>query len=286
MADTIKLPVFGPVKKPIVIGVGVVSAVGIVYYARTKKQATDAAAASVANAGSSEIDPATGYPFGSAEDAAAMDTQANYQTPLNTGYGYGGYAGGSGGGVFGTGQPGSFTSNAEWAQYVEAYEENNLGADAVIVGNAIGKYLTGQPLTSDQVGVVQSAIAIGGYPPVNGPSGNPPSFVTAGTSGGTTTPPPPPPPPGNTGVGQAKPITGLKIVAKTKTSVTISWNATSAPQGYNYMLKQLNGTVVTNAQTNAHQITINGLHSGWEYNFSIHGIPNGVGNAIHVSKLP
>lgn len=283
MPDTIKLPVFGNVKKPVVIGGVLVAGIGIVYFARTKKQQTDAAA-SVAAAGSSEIDPATGYPFGSAEDAAAMSAQGNYQSPLNTGYGYGGYNGATGGGIFGTGQPGSFASNAEWAQYVEAYEENNLGADAVIVGNAIGKYLTGQPLTADQVGVVQSAIAIGGYPPVNGPTGNPPSYVTAGTSGGTTNPPPPPP--GNTGVGQAKPITGLKIITKGKTSVTIAWNPTSAPQGYNYMLKQIDGHVVTNAQTSAHQITINGLHSGWEYNFSVHGIPNGVGNAIHVSKLP
>jgi len=282
MADTIKVPGFGQIPKPVAIGGAIGAGIIGVYFYRNKKQQTDAISA----AGSSEIDPATGYPYGSAEDAAAMASQSNYQTPANTGYGYGGYAGGSGGGVFGTGQPGSFTSNAEWAQYVEAYEENNLGADAVIVGNAIGKYLTGQALTADQVGVVQSAIAIGGYPPVNGPNGNPPSFVTAGTSGGTTTPPPPPPPPGNTGVGQAKPITGLKIIGKTKTSVTIGWNATSAPQGYNYMLKQTNGHVVTNAQTTAHQITINGLHSGWEYNFSIHGIPNGVGNAIHVSKLP
>lgn len=292
MADTIKMPGFGPVKKPIVYGIAGVAGIAALYYARNKKQQTDAAAASVANAGSSEIDPATGYPFGSPEDAAALGNQTNYQMPATGGgYGFQGYSGGSGG-VFGTGSPGSFTSNAEWAQYVEAYEENNLGGDAVTVGNAIGKYLTGQALTADQVGIVQSAIAIGGYPPVNGPNGNPPSYVTSNT--GTTTPPPPPPPPGdttppppgNTGVGQAKPITGLKIVAKTKTSVTISWNASAAPQGYNYMLKQVNGVTVTNAQTSAHQITINGLHSGWEYNFSVHGIPNGVGNAIHVSKLP
>jgi hypothetical protein len=52
------------------------------------------------------------------------------------------------------------------------------------------------------------------------------------------------------------------------------------------MLKQLNGKIITNSQTTATHVTIGGLHSGFEYNFSIHGIPNGVGNAIHVSKLP
>lgn len=268
-----------------VIGGGL--AVGGVLYYRNKQSA---AAATVASSGANtEIDPATGYAYGSPEDAAALANQGSYVSPTNSGYGYGGYSGGSGSGVFGTGQPGSFTSNAEWAQFVEAYEVNNLGGDAPTIGNAIGKYLTGQPLTTDNmISIIQSAIAIGGYPPVSGPNGNPPGYVTGTT--GTTIPPPgngnPPPPPGNTGVGQAKPITGLHIVSKTKTSITIAWNATSAPQGYNYMLKQLNGAVKTNSQTTGHQVTIGGLHSGYEYNFSIHGIPNGVGNAIHVSKLP
>lgn len=196
MADTVK--VFGNnIPKPVAIGGGAVVLIGGVYFYRTKKQKSDAAA-SVANAGSSEIDPATGYPYGSPEDAAALNTQDNYQMPsTGGGYGFQGYAGGSGG-IFGTGAPGSFTSNAEWAQYVEGYEENNLGADAPTVGNAIGKYLTGQPLTTEQIGLVQSAIAIGGYPPVSGPNGNPPNYVTANT--GTTNPPPngggnPPPTP-------------------------------------------------------------------------------------------
>jgi hypothetical protein len=83
---------------------------------------------------------------------------------------------------------------------VEAYEVNNLGADAPTVGNAIGKYLTGQSLTADQVGLVQSAIAIAGYPPVSGPNGNPPSYITGTiappppSGGGGTTPPPTPNP--------------------------------------------------------------------------------------------
>lgn len=283
MADTIKIGGIN-VPKPVAIG-GVIAAgtVGIYFY-RNKKQQQDAQA-SVDAAGSTEIDPATGYPYGSPEDAASLDNQNNYSLP--GGYGFTGYSGGSGSGPFGSGAPGNFNSNAEWAQYVENYEVTNLGADAPTVGNAIGKYLTGQPLTTDQQGLVQSAIAIAGYPPVSGPNGNPPGFATTGT---TTPPPPPgdnpPPPPGNTGVGQAAPITGLHIISKTKTSVTVGWNATKAPQGYNYMLKQTNGVVKANSQTTATHVTIGGLHSGWEYNFSIHGIPNGVGNAIHVSKLP
>ena len=190
MADTVKI--FGSnLPKPVVYGGAGLIVVGSIYYYRKNKTAS-AQAAAVTQAGTNSIDPATGYPYGSPEDAAALQTQNNYVSP--TGYGYSGYAGGSGSGSFGTGQPGNFLSNAEWAQYVENYEVNNLGADAPTVGNAIGKYLTGQPLdVNSMVPIVQSAIAIGGYPPVNGPNGNPPSYTT---TGGATPPPNPPPPSG------------------------------------------------------------------------------------------
>lgn len=185
MADTVNF-MGNKIPKPVAIGgIGALAITGI-YFFRKNKQKQDAQA-SVDAAGSTNIDPATGYPYGSAEDAASLANQDTYQMAgTSGGYGFQGYSGGSGG-VFGTGVPGSFTSNAEWAQYVEQYEINNMGADAPTVGNAIGKYLTGQALTSEQVGIVQSAIAIAGYPPVNGPNGNPPSYVTS-----NTTPPPPP----------------------------------------------------------------------------------------------
>lgn len=289
--DTIKLGSFN-IPKPVAIGGVIAAGVTGVYFYRKQSNANSAQQASVDQASTDQIDPATGYPYGSPEDNAALAQQATYQVNgLDTGlsgYGFTGYSGGSGGGVFGTGNPGSFASNAEWAQYVEAYEENNLGADAPTVGNAIGKYLTGQPLTTDQVGLVQSAIAIGGYPPVSGPNGNPPGYVTAGS----TPPPPPPngnPPPGGnpppTPTGNAKPITGLHEVKHTATSVTVGWDKTFAPQGYSYMLKQVNGKIVKIGQTGGTSVTIGGLHSGWEYNFSIHGIPNGQGNAVHITKL-
>lgn len=194
MADTIKLPGFGNVPKPVAFGIGGVALVGGIYFYRNKKQQKDQQA-SIAQAGGSEIDPATGYPYGSPEDAAALSAQNNYQLPsAGGGYGFSGYSGGSGSGVFGTGTPGSFNSNAEWAQYVEAYEINNMGGDSPTVGNAIGKYLTGQPLLDAQVGIVQSAIAIAGYPPVSGPNGNPPGYVTGNTGNPNPTPTPTPSP--------------------------------------------------------------------------------------------
>lgn len=233
MADTVKL--FGSnIPKPVVIGGGVIAFAASAYFYRTKKQANDAQA-SIDAAGSTNIDPATGYPYGSPEDAASLGNQDNYSLPggAGGGYGYTGYAGGSGGGVFGTGAPGSFNSNAEWAQYVEGYEVNNMGGDAPTVGNAIGKYLTGQALSTEQIALVQSAIAIAGYPPVSGPNGNPPNYITAttgdtnppGNGGGTT-----PPPGGNKYA--SNPPKGLHVVFAGKDGGQIQWNPVNGATSY------------------------------------------------------
>ena len=171
------------------IGGGALLIGGVLYYRH--KQSTDAANAAIATAGATTTDPATGYPYGSAEDQAALAAQAGYDTgsSADAGYGYTTYGGGYGTSTFGAGTPGSFVNNAEWAQFVVAYMVNNEGADAPTINNAIGEYLAGQPLTSDIIGLVESCIAIGGYPPVSGPNGDPPNYITSSTtptSTGTT----------------------------------------------------------------------------------------------------
>lgn len=257
-------------------GLGVVAIAAIFYY-RNKKQQSDAAVASVAQAGTNAIDPATGYPYGSAEDAAALSSQDAYQSPsYASGIGAGGgsatYTGQS---AFGSG----FTSNAQWAQYVEQYEINTMGADAATVGNTIGKYITGQPLTSDaMLSIVQSAIAIGGYPPVAGPNGNPPGYVTAPTP--TTVPP------STTGGGYHVPgsISNLQVSVK-GTTATFTWNPTTGtPTGYSYVLSEMNHVVVKKdvLPGSASSVSIPGLHRGWTYNFGIQALPGGEGNNIHV----
>lgn len=275
MADTIKL--FGSnVPKPLVIGGGAAIIIGGIFYYR-KNQANAASQASVNAAGSSEIDPATGYPYGSAEDAAALSAQGDYQNPIQGAYGFAGYGGGAAAN-FGSGAPGSFANNAEWAQFVENYEINNTGGDSAAVGNAIGKYISGQPLTTDaMVSLVQQAIAIGGYPPTSGPNGHPPGYVTA--LPGSTIPPP-------ISTAKAGVITGLKQTAKTRTSFTVAWNATPASGGYTYMVKQINGKIVKQGTTSSHSVNITGMHPAWSYNFSIHGNPNGPGNSLHIPALP
>ena len=214
MADTIKI--FGSnVPKPLAIGGGAAILIGGVFYYR-KNQQNAAAKASVDQAGTNEIDPATGYPYGSPEDAAALNAQNNYVNPS------GGYSGGSN-----TAQPygsgaGPITTNADWAQFVEQYEINNMGADPIAVGNAIGKYITGQALTSDaMISIVQSAIAIGGYPPVSGPNGHPPGYVTV--------PLPPSPVPS---VYASNPPSGLHVTKANKTSGQVAWNKVNGATSY------------------------------------------------------
>jgi hypothetical protein len=166
----IKTP-FGQVQKKtaVIIGGGLVLILGIVWY-RSKK-ASDAAA-SVAAAGQSEINPATGYPYGSAEDAAAMAAQADY---ISAG---GGGVGGSGGGGS-AGQPG-FTSNGQWAQAAVQYmQAEGLVEDPAQLSHALGVYITGKPATELDAGLIAQAIAFQGYPPITGPSGYPPSINTS-----------------------------------------------------------------------------------------------------------
>lgn len=184
------------------IGGGAAGLLGIALY-RYRKQQQAAAATAAANAAaqapgtglgtSDAIDPATGFPYGSTEDAAAMTAQAGYNSPIgglgysDIGYNYGGggFYPGSGGGPVG----GGFTSNAQWSQAAEAYLVGQ-GADANTVGNALGKYITGGVINDPTAtSIVNQAIAFEGYPPVPGPNGFPPSIQTGPTGVGNTPPP-------------------------------------------------------------------------------------------------
>lgn len=161
----------------------IVLVIGIGWY-RSKQAANNAAAQSAATTSANDIDPATGYPAGSPQDEAALQGMNEGDLGLigsgsSTGageiIGYDGdgnpiYASGT------TSVPGGFTSNAQWGQAAEQYL-GSTGSDSIAA--AIAKYLNGQPLTSDQVTVVQEAIAVEGNPPVAGTNGNPPGYLTA-----------------------------------------------------------------------------------------------------------
>lgn len=161
-----------PKKTALIVGGGVLLLVGVMYY-RGKKQASSPTT-------SSEINPATGYPFGSPEDAAEMAAQAQYVT--------GGMVGGGGGGGGGdTHIPGTgYTTNAQWTQAVLAALTNTgVIEDPAALSVALGKYLAGQPIGDNTTArsLIEQAIAVEGLPPLAGPNGYPPSINTANPNG-------------------------------------------------------------------------------------------------------
>lgn len=256
MADTISIPGIGNTKKKTVyaVGIGIVLVGAAVYY-RNKQSAAAAQAASVAQAGTDTTDPATGYPYGSPEDAAALNTQAGYYQSVD------GSAGGYYGGSPSPGQGTGFISNAAWAQAYEEYAVNNIQSDSTTVAAALGKYLTGQPLTQDQLNIVEQAIAFEGLPPIAGTNGYPPSYNL-----GTTAPPTVPTQ--STGVGNWN----LSAVVKGPTEVDLSW----ANQGSNYPSYQINygigSTGPFKTRVSGTTARIGALKPSTTYQFSISAI--------------
>lgn len=166
LEGTVDTPFGGMKKQNLMIAGGAVVIFAIVYYRNQK--AKNAAA----SAGSPEIDPATGYPFGSAEDAASLQQQANYVSP------------GGGGGSSSSGSTGGFVTNAEWSQAVVQYVRDHDLGDAGTMAQALGTYLAGQYADSATQSLIQQAVAIEGYPPVSGSNGYPPHINTTNPNGG------------------------------------------------------------------------------------------------------
>jgi len=278
MADTINIA-GKKVPKMAAIAVGGVLVVGGALYYRQKQNATTAVDTSSADANTG-IDPATGYAYGSAEDSAALSNQGQYISPDNSSSFASGQVIGydsSGDPIYGAGTgltqsnmgPGSFTNNAAWAQYVEEYLVDTEGADAATIGNSIGKYITGQALSTDMISAVQNAIAIGGYPPVAGTNGNPPGYVTANT--GTTTPPPngggttTTPPPTTTKLAKA---TGLRVTAASKNSISYTWSGVAGSQYYD-VYATYQGSRIGYQRITVAKATINGLSPNRTYTLHV-----------------
>lgn len=165
---------------------GGVAVIGGVYYYR--KHASSKS--TTAPVDTSTIDPNTGLPYDTSGGSSGY-TPIQGTTPSLYGY----TDPGTGATISG-GSPGSSvitgpSNNGQWAQQVEAYMVQQ-GFDSITVGLALGKYLTGQGLTNDQMAIVQTALAFEGNPPtaVPAPHVNPPAGQGGGTTGGTPKPSP------------------------------------------------------------------------------------------------
>lgn len=164
MTDTINVPGMGATKKTTVYVAGAIGVViiGVVWY---RSRST----ASSTPVDTTQIDPATGYPYGSPEDAAALQAQAAYVSP-------GGSGGGSSTPYGGGQQPGGYVSNEQWKRAADDYLINTVGLPADAVSSALGKYLAGSYATATEKNYIEQARASVGQPPVAGANGYPPSI--------------------------------------------------------------------------------------------------------------
>ena len=236
MDGTVKTPM-GPVKKQTAFIAGGVAIVGGILYYR-HKQATAANTSQVSTSG--EIDPATGFPYGSQDDLNALQGQNN--TPI--------VAGSGGGSAAGSTTPGiGFPTNAAWTQAVMTALAQTI-QDESGLSVALGKYLTGSYIASGSAeeSLVQQAIAVEGQPPVAGPNGYPPAInrnppastggTGTGTGGGSANNDPTLPGPKN-----------LHAVHVDQFGVSLDWDAVPGAIGYKILVdgKQTMNSVVYSA---------------------------------------
>lgn len=136
-----------------------------------KRQAANAAAAAPADASSTDTSGTStdqsGLPAGS---GGFFYDPATGQYDLTSPYG---------GGPFNT--QATAATNAQWAQAAESQLQGIVNESALSA--ALGKYLTGQPMTDSQKNLADQAIAVEGYPPVSGPNGYPPAMHSASPGG-------------------------------------------------------------------------------------------------------
>jgi len=199
MADTVNVPGAGKQSKKTVTIVAI-GTVGVVAFMWFKHKSAGSASASSAST-SASIDPSTGYPYGSAQDQAALAAQSGSSSDTidpATGAVYGsqadeqalaqesGSAGGIGYGSTAINGVTSFTTNSEWAQQCESVVPpliNSTTAQSDVAA-AIGRFLAGLPLTEEQAQIIQVCESEEGPPPVGQfsiipePATSPPSSGT------------------------------------------------------------------------------------------------------------
>lgn len=170
------------------IGGGVIGLIAVYYYMSRQSSSSSNSAQQTADLASQGIDPNTGIPY-----------SQEYGSGLGGAYGttpsmYGYYDPTSGQYISGTAANSVVTqpsTNASWAQEVEAYMQN-LGYNPTAVAAALGKYLTGQPLTANQRNIVAAALGFFGNPPTGAPPIQDVGGGGSGQGGGGTGGPEPP----------------------------------------------------------------------------------------------
>jgi hypothetical protein len=268
----VKLPGLGQVKTKYLAGgvIVVLVIVGVAYY-RNRNAASSAAAgaettATADNSATDSIDPQTGYPYGSAEDTAALE-QLSASGSSDLDYGDGEYYSALPTDTVATAPntgPGTFTDNAYWLQYAE---QNVTGYSATQIQGALSAYLAGMKLTTTQYSIYQAAVGVAGPPP-NAPAT--PTAPTSGGSGGSGTG-------GGAGGGHTAisgQVTGLSAAAASPTSVKLTWEKADGATGYRVDVYDRGTTTVKESENvTGTTATVSGLAKKARYEFYVTALP-------------
>jgi hypothetical protein len=238
MADTITIAGKTIPKNALLIGGA--AAIGMIGYAYWRRSGSGGGSSSDTggdpNAG---IDPSTGQAY-----ADEFGGGMNY-----SGLGIYDPATGSYLSSYGSQTVTQVSTNAQWAQAAQAYLTQQ-GYDPKTVSAAIGKVLTGQPVTAEEAAIWAAAVGFEGEPPMYVPP------LNTSTPGGQ-----------NTGTTLKSPA-NVHVDSRSKSSIKIGWNpVTGATKGYHVYL---NGVFSKSASgTNT---TVTGLHANTHYTFNVRGV--------------
>ena len=184
---------------PIPLAAWIVIAAVIIYYTRKKSSSGGSGGDQTDSAGNvGTINPATGYVYGSAEDAAAAGRSSGSLGGSTD-------PGSTGGSTVG----GSYADNDAWAVAAINYLVS-IGVDATSANAAITQFLGSQQLTPAQQADVNLVIQRLGAPPsAPTPGGSPPPIVNPPSASTYATNPPP----------------GFTTTSVGTTSIGVKWNA-------------------------------------------------------------
>lgn len=253
MADSIKIGNVNVPKPALVIGVA--AAGGILFYAYYSRTSGSGDTGTDVAATDDGIDPYTGLPY-------------------TDEFGFGGGFSGIGitdpgtGSIFGPGYGGQIvtgvTTNAAWSQAVIAYFEAHGTYPEVNVSDALGKVLTGRPITVAELNIFNAARAVQGEPPQPYPG----IQMVSAAPPGTTNPPPSGSRPGKVG--------GLRALSVTRNSIRLGWTAVSGANHYFVYSAGGSGKQFI-GQTTSTSFTRGNLKRGTRHYFWVEARGNGIG---------